>query len=200
MLLLTYWSLAGRHCNAKNHFVHSNVGWPADGTSAFRPQPFERKSWLGSDPIALGARVVSVVAAFNAARPADARFGVDTFSAIQPATMSRTREGVYTRLIHGDRMAGHSDKHEISVRCVIPRAASCGTAVIRCFVTRICPGARRFVLHDMVVTRAKRPQMTAQSAYRDPHERPPSAARPLEIRNGTCPAAVSALPTAGVAA
>ena len=132
------------------------------------------KSWLRSDPIALGARVVSVVAAFNAARPADTRFSVDTLSAIQPATMSRTREGVYAGLVHGDRMAEHSDKHEISIRCVIPCAASYGTAVIRRFVTRICHGARRFVLHDMVVTRAKRPQMTAQSAYRsDPHKRLP---------------------------
>src|ERR1041384_3152876 len=77
--------------------------------------------------------------------------------------MSRTRQGVYAGLVHGIRTAGHSDKHEISVRKVIARAASYGTAVIRCFVTRICPGVLRFVLHDMVVTRAKRPQMTAQS-------------------------------------
>src|SRR5690349_5272327 len=110
---------------------------------------FRVRIWLPSDPIALGARVVSIVAAFNAARPANARFSVDTLSAIQPATMSGACEGVHTRLVHGDCTAGHSDEHEISVRCVIPRAASYGTAVIRRFVTRICIGACRFVLHDM---------------------------------------------------
>lgn len=174
MLLLTYWLLAGRHCTAKIILSTAMLDGQRAPLSAFKPQPFETESSLRSDPIALGARVVSVVAAFNAARPADARFSVDTLSAVQPATMSRARQGVYSGLVHGNRMAGHSDKHEISVRCVIPRAASYETAVIRRFVTRICPGPRRFVLHDMVVTRAKRPQMTAQNAYRsDPHKTPP---------------------------
>lgn len=79
--------------------------------------------------------------------------------------MSRTQQGVYPGLVDGVGMTGRSDEHEISVRCVVPRTAPHGTAVIRRFVTRICPGAGGFVLHDMVVTRAKRPQVTAQRDY-----------------------------------
>jgi hypothetical protein len=152
--------------------LRSTIGTPI--SSASRPSSCEQMPLLGPDAIGLSIRNVTIVATFDTTKPTNTRLRLNVRSAIQPATMSRTREGVYTRLVHGDRMAGHSDKHEISVRRVIPRAASYRTAVIRRFVTRICHGARRFVLHDMIVTRAKRPQMTAQSAYRsDPHKTPP---------------------------
>ena len=147
---------------ARSCLISGNPGWPADVALCVQASTLRRVSPLCSEPVALAARRIAIVAAFDAATPADARFSVDTLSAVQPATMSRTRQGVYAGLVHGVRMAGHSDEHEVSVRWVIPRAASYGTAVIGRFVTRICPGASRFVLHDMVVTRAKRPQMTSK--------------------------------------
>src|SRR5205823_4776824 len=53
-------------------FINSTAGWPVGSTFRVPAEPFERESSLRSDPIALGARIVSVVAAFDSAAPTDA--------------------------------------------------------------------------------------------------------------------------------
>jgi hypothetical protein len=55
------------------------------------------------------------MAIFDAAKPANARFRVNIFSAIQPAAVYGTLHGVYAGLIDGVRVAGHSQQHVISV-------------------------------------------------------------------------------------
>jgi hypothetical protein len=103
-----------------------------------------------------------VVAAFDATTPNYTRFGNDILSAIQPVVVYRALQGVCARLLDGVRVVRISHEHVVSGGGVISNATSYVTAMVRGSVPGISPGAARFVLHCVVVTRAKRSQVAAQ--------------------------------------
>jgi hypothetical protein len=71
-------------------------------------------SSLSPDPIAPCFGDVTIVAIFDATKPADARFRVHILLAVQPAVVFGALHGVYAGLIDGVRMAGHSNQDVIS--------------------------------------------------------------------------------------
>ena len=71
-----------------------------------------RESSLSPDPIAPGVGIITILAAFDAAKPANTRFGVNILSAIQPAPVYGALHGA--GLVDGVRVAGHPKEHVIS--------------------------------------------------------------------------------------
>ena len=80
----------------------------------FRSASCGRESSLSPDPIAPGVGNLTILAAFDAAKPANTRFRVNILSAIQPAPVYGALHGVYARLVDGVRVAGHPKEHVIS--------------------------------------------------------------------------------------
>jgi hypothetical protein len=104
-----------------------------------------------------------VVAAFDATTPTYTRFGIYVFSAIQPEAVSWAFNSVYARLVDGVRVASDSHEGVIAVERIISNAASPGTAMVRRQEPDICPRTAGFELHYMVLTWAKRLQVTVQN-------------------------------------
>jgi hypothetical protein len=114
-----------------------------------------------------------VVAAFDATTPTHTTFGIDSLSAIQPVAVSRALQCVYAGLVDGVRMVRNSHKHVVSSSGAISNATSHVTAMVRSSVPGISPVAARFVLHYVVVTRAKRSQVAAQNICRSSRHQNP---------------------------
>ena len=104
-----------------------------------------------------------ITAAFDTTRPTHTRFGIDILSVIQPVAVSRALHAVYARLADGVRVFRNSHEHVVSVGGVISNATSYVTAMVGGSVPGISPGTARFVVHYVVVTRAKRSQVAAQN-------------------------------------
>jgi hypothetical protein len=81
----------------------------------FRSASCGRESSLRPDPIALRVGNVTIVATFDATRPANTWFRLNILSAIQPTAVYRALHGVYARLVDGVRVVRHSNEHVISV-------------------------------------------------------------------------------------
>jgi len=81
----------------------------------FRSASCGRESSLRPDPIALRVGNVTIVATFDATKPANTWFRLNILSAIQPAAVYRALHGVYARLVDGVRVVRHSNEHVISV-------------------------------------------------------------------------------------
>ena len=80
----------------------------------FRSASCGRESSLSPDPIAPGVGNITILAALDAAKPANTRFRVNILSAIQPAAVYGAFHGVYAGLVYGIRVPGHSNEHVIS--------------------------------------------------------------------------------------
>jgi CheY-like chemotaxis protein len=113
-----------------------------------------------------------VVAAFDATTPTRTRFAIDILSAIQPVIVSGALHGVCAGLVDRVGVVRNSHEHVVSVGGVISDATSYVTAMVRGSAPGINPRAARFVLHYVVVTRAKRSQVAAQNICSSSHKNP----------------------------
>ena len=95
--------------------------------------------------------VVIIVAAFDAATPANTRSATRILPTIQPAAVPEALEHVYARFVDWIRMVRHGDKHVVSVCRVVPDTATFKTAVVGSLVFGRESGTSRFVLHYAVV-------------------------------------------------
>ena len=101
--------------NEKTDCWYQRMGGLKRGSVFKGPHLTGRESSLSPDPIAPGVGNITILAAFDAAKPANTRFRVNILSAIQPAPVYGALHGVYAGLVDDVGLAGHPKKHVISV-------------------------------------------------------------------------------------
>jgi hypothetical protein len=129
---------------------------------------------------------MAIVAAFDAATPANTSLQIDTVPPIQPTVMIRALQEVDTRLVDGVRMVGHSNERVIPVGRVISHTATFKTTVVGRLVFGIPRGRPGLVFHYVIVAGTKRRQAAAQNVgRRGSHRNPPEQRTPSFPKEGS---------------
>jgi hypothetical protein len=102
-----------------------------------------------------------IIEAFYATIPIYTGLASTLLSSIQPVVMIRAFRGVYARLIDWVRVVRHSNQHVVSIAWVIANTTAFETAMVSPLIPTIGPRASAFVLHDVIVARTERLQVTA---------------------------------------
>jgi len=127
----------------------------------------------GIAPLVAGEIGAGVIASFHTAAPTEARIGMMAFRPVKPRSMSRTLQKIDSGLFHKEWLIGREYNRVITIGRVVANAATFEITVIRrqrffmLLLGRGFPGySLGFVVHAMVIPRAKLMQRVAQKIFR----------------------------------